>query len=73
MIQRMVGKLVPHDESGPWSLRDATPDEARVELEVLVDMFERTEGRVWLTKEVARWIVKILRPRLSFPQFLCSP
>jgi hypothetical protein len=55
----MVGKLAPHDESGPWSLRDATPDEARVVLEVLVDMFERTEGRVWLTKEVARWIVKI--------------
>ncbi|MBA3450537.1 MAG: hypothetical protein H0T18_04930 [Chloroflexia bacterium] len=58
-IERMVQRYKPLDLSGPWSFVDAEPEEARLVLDVLLDTFDWTGGRVWLTRDLARWIVRV--------------
>ena len=65
-IQRRVSALKHQDSSDPWSLVGADPEVARLVLDVLLDTFVWTDGRVWLTREVARWVacVRLVSPTI---------
>lgn len=58
-VVRRVKQLKTTDESGPWSAIDAYPEEARLILEVAAEVYRQTEGRVWLTNEVARLVAQV--------------
>src|SRR5215207_5352635 len=59
-ISRMVERLKPADVSGPWSLaEEENPENADLVLEVLAQVYDRTNGRVWLTKAVAGWVIRL--------------
>jgi hypothetical protein len=58
-VERMVRAVAPDDPSGPWSLHDAETETAAHVLDVLRYVFVNTEGRVWLTKDVARYVATI--------------
>jgi hypothetical protein len=67
-IQRMVREFAPiRDESGPWSLSDADPEEARLVVDVLFQVLEANNGREWLTKDIAASIVRIRTASPSIP------
>lgn len=58
-IERLVDTLRPRDTSGPWSFSDSDPAAARLVIDVVAWAFQMTEGRVWLTNELARWVGRI--------------
>lgn len=60
-IQRMVKELdgAEPDTSGPWSFTDAEPDEARRVLDVAAFVVDATDGRLWLTRELAGWVSRV--------------
>jgi hypothetical protein len=71
-IQRLVKKLMPPDDSGPWSFADldrgdGDPEEARLVLDVLPVIVEYTGGRVWPSRNLARWIVRVKRAAPTIP------
>jgi hypothetical protein len=66
-VERTIQRLKPLDLSGPWSLVDARPEDARLVLDVLQYTFDWTGGRVWLTKDLAKWVahVRAASPSIS--------
>lgn len=59
-IDDRLRKLRPVDPSEPWTLSDATGDDAALVLPVLHELIQRTEGRVMrLTRVEAEWIIRI--------------
>jgi hypothetical protein len=68
-IARRIHDLVPVDPSGPWSLADADadPEEARLILDVVAYMDEITDGRIWLTRNLAHWIARVRRAAPTVP------
>jgi hypothetical protein len=66
-IERMVRRFAPLDSSGPWSFRDADPEDARLVLDVLVDTYEQTDGRVWLTNDVADMVIRLRKVAQGIP------
>jgi hypothetical protein len=67
-IQRIVHDMRLQDRSGPWSLSDATGDEAGLILPVLRAYLNLTalrevksERDLFITKAEARWIVRVRR------------
>ena len=67
-IDRMVDRLSHADVSGPWSLEDeAVPEDASLALEVLAQVYDRTDGRVWLTKDLATWVIRLRRATPDMP------
>jgi hypothetical protein len=58
-IDRAFDRLKPKDPTGPWSLADADPDDARRVLDVLLFVFLYTEGRVWLSEGLADHVVRL--------------
>lgn len=59
-VQRIVSDITAEDRSGPWSLRQAEGDDARLILDVLAVFLERTtRQRVYLTKTEADYVLKI--------------
>lgn len=67
-IQRTVQAVRVEDRSGPWSLADATDDEAQLILPILRAYLNLTSLRpvrssrdLFITKAEARWIVKVQR------------
>jgi hypothetical protein len=66
-VQRRVSALKRRDTSGPWSFTDADPDEARLVLDVLLDTHQWTDGRVWLSKEVAHWVTRVRSASPAIP------
>src|SRR5687767_9418981 len=55
-VARRVKEYLPQDESGPWSVLDADPADARRITPVLQWLFETTSGRVWLSRDLAGWV-----------------
>jgi hypothetical protein len=66
-IERRVRELRSTDLSAPWSLSGADPDDARLVLDVLLDTFDWTGGRVWLTHNLANWVVKVRTASPTIP------
>jgi hypothetical protein len=67
-IGRMVDRLKPANVSGPWSFAEETnPEDAGLALEVLAQVYDRTDGRVWLTKELAAWVIRLRRAAPDMP------
>jgi hypothetical protein len=67
-IQRLIARLKTVDVSGPWSFaQEEDPEDARLALEVLAQVYDRTDGRVWLTKEVAAWVIRLRRAEPEMP------
>lgn len=66
-IERMVQRIKPEDTSGPWTFRESTPEEAILVLQVLNWLLKRTNGRLWLSKDAACFIVKITRSCPTIP------
>jgi hypothetical protein len=69
-IDRLIDKLKPSDTSGSWSFTDADvdPDDARLVLDTLAAVVERTEGRVAsLSRDLATWVVRIRHAAPSIP------
>src|SRR5262249_49009895 len=67
-VQRIVKASRPHDSSGPWVLRDADPEHARVVLETLAAVIQHTEGRiVELTRAEAERVVFLHRAAPDLP------
>jgi hypothetical protein len=61
-VQRVVQDLTPRDQTAPWSLGDADPDEVRAVLDVLVDVALESDGRVvHFTVREASWIARVRR------------
>src|SRR5829696_5625872 len=58
-VERRVREFARLDASGPWSMVDADPEEARLVLDVLAFAYAETEGRAWISKERAKWIVRV--------------
>jgi hypothetical protein len=57
-IERMVRRLTPEDTSDPWSAMDE-PEQARFVLDVAAYVFNMSQSRVWLTKNLAQWIARV--------------
>ena len=53
---REMQQMTPPDESGPWSVIDADPEDARRVLDVAAYLADVTDGRLWLTRELAGWV-----------------
>src|SRR4051794_1240718 len=58
-VQRRVREFARLDPSGPWSMVEADPEEARLVLDVSAFVYSETEGRAWISKERAKWIVRV--------------
>lgn len=75
--ERTIGRLVKElaaqaspDESEPWSLATAEPDEAAVIMPVLGAILRhRTIGRPWITRGLAKWIVKVAAAAPTLPHY----
>jgi hypothetical protein len=57
-IARRIHELAPPDTSGSWSFLDPEP-EARLVLDVAAYVVDVTDGRLWLTKELASWVARV--------------
>jgi hypothetical protein len=66
-VQRRVRDLRPGDSSGPWSAADADPEEARLVLDVVAEVFFSTAGRVWPTKNHVAEIARLRKTAPSIP------
>jgi hypothetical protein len=67
-IERMVQKLKVSDESGPWSLAEAeTPEDAQLLLDVVLHIPLWTQGRVWISKDLAKWILRVRKASPTVP------
>jgi hypothetical protein len=62
-LREMQG-MTPPDESGAWSLPDADPEEARLVLDVVADVFQSTQGSIWPSKS---HVAEIARLRKAVP------
>lgn len=58
-IARWMHKNAPPDPSGPWSFAGADSPEARAVIDVLATVFDITEGRVWLTIDLASRVARV--------------
>jgi hypothetical protein len=58
VARRIREFAIPHDESGPWSLADADPDEAALTLDVLAMLVSPPFLR-WPTKDLASRIARV--------------
>ena len=58
-IARRIREYTPADESGPWSLLDADPEEAQRIIPVFKHAFGETFGRVWLSRAIAGWVNRV--------------
>jgi hypothetical protein len=54
-------EMTPPDESGPWCLSEAEPDEAALVLDVVADVFDSTQGRVWPSRAHVAEIARLRR------------
>ena len=57
-IERMVRRMIPEDDSGPWSAMD-DPDQARLVHDVAAYVHFMSEGRVWISKDLAQRIAGV--------------
>jgi hypothetical protein len=66
---RELQAMTPPDDSGPWSLAhaDTDPEEARLILDVAAYVDEITDGRMWLAKNLARWVARVRRAAPTVP------
>ena len=58
-IARRIREYTPADESGPWSVLDADPEEARRIIPVFKHAFGQTFGRVWISRATAGWVNRV--------------
>ena len=65
-VARRIREFTPHDESGPWSLANADPDEARIILDVLALALD---GRSWPTRAMAQWIAHVKTVAPDIPSY----
>jgi hypothetical protein len=66
-IARLVREIEPPDSSGPWSLAESTPEDLPRILPVATHVFEITDGRVWPTRDFARWVGRIVAAQPDIP------
>jgi hypothetical protein len=59
-VERLVDKYRSVDVSGPWSLLDADPEEARNVRLVAWWLDGFSGGYLWLSKDLASWIARIV-------------
>src|SRR5215203_4346250 len=59
LVQSRVRGMTPPDDSDPWSLTSADPDEAQLVLDVVADAFRSTQGRVWPSKAHVAQIARL--------------
>ena len=64
---REMQQMTPPDESGPWSVIDADPEDARRVLDVAAYVADVTDGRLWLTRELAGWVSRIRQASPDVP------
>lgn len=59
-IERMVRAAAPLvDKSGPWSFSKTDPAEARLVVDVLFHVLDRSDGQEWLTNKDAAMVARI--------------
>jgi hypothetical protein len=63
-VARRIQELTPADSSPPWLFADADPEEARVALDVVVEVFTSTNGRVWQSRD---HVAEVARLRKAVP------
>lgn len=60
-VQTIVRDYSTQDDSGSWGLADAQGDEASLVLPVLRSLLHEEDGRRHLSKDEAKWIVRVRR------------
>lgn len=58
-IERLAASLKPKDLSGLWIFSAATAEQQRLVPEVLSYVFDRSNGRVWLTNGLAELVTQV--------------
>jgi hypothetical protein len=66
-VQRKVRAARGRDAGTRWCFAEADPEDARLVLPVLAALLEKTQGRVWLTKDTADWIVRLKTAAPTLP------
>ncbi len=66
-VQEIARVARGKDPTAPWSFVDTPSDDARLVLDVLSPIVRRTDGRVWFSKDLAGWVVRVRKAAPTMP------